>query len=105
MADIPTHLDLTVGDERTLELPGLGTSGYVWEHDIHGEDGVVDVQWTRGYPPGTPSPPVGASAPEVATIRARRAGEVEVVLYQHRRWEPRERARAEHRISVLVRPS
>jgi len=102
MADIPTRLELAVGQQYTVELPGLGTSGYIWEHEIIGGDDVVDVQWTRGFPPGSPPRPVGVSAPEVATIRAVRPGAAEVRLYQHRRWEPPDRVRAQHRLTVVV---
>ena len=104
MCGIPARLELTAGEQRPIELPGLGMSGYVWDHEIVGEDGVVDVEWVRGDPPGSPPRPVGVSAPQVATIRAVRPGAVDVRLYQHRRWEPPDRIRAEHRLSVLVRP-
>lgn len=100
---VPPHIELSVGEEYVVELPGLGTSGYVWDYDLAGDDAVVDVQVARGYPADSPQRPVGVSAPEVVTIRAKRAGEAEVRLYQHRRWEPPEQVRAEHRISVLVR--
>lgn len=102
MANVPTHLDLRVREQYAIELPGLGTAGYVWDHDIVGENGVVDLRWTRGYPADSPARPVGASAPEVVTIRGERAGSVEVRLFQHRRWEPPERFRAEYRFSVTV---
>jgi predicted secreted protein len=101
VADIPNHLELAVGEQWVVELPGLGTSGYVWDHDVVGEGDVVEVQWTLGYPP--PSRPAGVSASEVATIRAVRPGTVEVRLYQHRQWEPPDRVRAQHRLSVHVR--
>lgn len=103
MADIPTHLDLAVGQQYAVELPGLGTSGYIWEHDIVGDGDAVDVRWTRGLPPGSAPRPIGVSAPEVATIRAVRPGTAEVRLYQHRRWEPPDRVRAQHELTVLVR--
>ena len=103
MAGVPADLELTEGEERRLELPGPGTAGYVWQHDLRGEEGVVDIRWARGYPAGTPRAPAGASAPETATIRALRAGAVEVVLYQRRPWEPPERALTAHHLSVLVR--
>jgi predicted secreted protein len=102
MNEIPVHLELAVGERRVVELPGLGTAGYVWDHEITGESDVVDVQWTRGDPPGSAPRPVGMSAPEVATIRAVRPGAVVVRLYQHRRWEPPGRVLAQHRLSVLV---
>jgi predicted secreted protein len=103
MTAIPSRLELHVGEQRAIELPGLGTAGYVWDDDVIGDDGVVEVQWTRGFPPGSPARPVGVSAAEVATIRAVRPGAVEVRLYQHRRWEPADRVRVEHRLSVIVR--
>jgi predicted secreted protein len=105
MADIPAHLDLAAGQQYAVELAGLGTSGYIWEHEIIGDGDVVDVQWTRGFPPGAPPHPAGVSAPEVATIRAVRPGAVEVRLYQHRRWEPPDQVRTQYRLSVLVGPS
>lgn len=103
--DVPDHLELAVGEQHVVELPGLGTAGYVWDDDIVGEDGVVEVRWTRGHPSGAAPQPVGLSAPEVATIRALRPGTVEIRLYQHRRWEPPDRVRAERRLSVSVRPA
>lgn len=105
MADVPNQLELEVGEQRTIELPGLGTAGYVWEHDVVGDDDVIDVRWSRGFPPDLQPQAVGISAPEAVTISARRAGSVEVRLYQHRRWEPPERVHAEHDLSVVVRSS
>jgi len=101
----PARIDLAVGEERSVELPGLGTAGYDWDHQVAGDDGVVDVTWTRGFPPGAPMPRAGVSAPEVATVRGLRPGTARLRLYQHRRWEPPEKARAEHRIEVVVRPT
>ena len=28
------NLDLVVGDEQTIALPGLGTAGYMWQEDL-----------------------------------------------------------------------
>jgi predicted secreted protein len=105
VVDVPDHVELAVGEQYVVELPGLGTAGYVWDDDVTGGGGVVEVRWSRGLPAGTAPQPVGVSAPEAATIRALRPGTAELRLYQHRRWEPPGRARAEHRLSVLVRPS
>ena len=102
MDSVPTHLHLSVGEQRGLKLPGLGTAGYIWQHELRGGAGVVDIQWTRGYPPGEPPRPVGASAPEIATIRAQRPGTAELTLYQRRHWEPPEQRRNEHHLSVVV---
>lgn len=105
MTEIPTSLDLSVGEQRDVELPGLGTAGYVWDSDIVGDADVIEVSWTRGDPPGSPPRPVGESAPEVATIRALQPGTVQLQLYQHRRWEPPDQAIARHDILVHVAPS
>jgi predicted secreted protein len=105
MTEIPTSLDMSVGERRAVELPGLGTAGYVWECDVTGNRDVIDVHWTRGDESGAPARPVGQSAPEVATIRAIRPGEVELQLYQHRRWEPPSEAIGRHTIRVRVKPA
>lgn len=104
MADVPSRIQLAVGEQRDFELPGLGTAGYTWDHEASGDD-AVDARWTRGWPPGTPPKAVGVSAPETLTIHARRPGVTEVRMYQHRRWEPPAKARAEHRVVVVVTPA
>jgi hypothetical protein len=95
-------LQLRVGEERTLELLGLGSAGYAWEEELGGEPGVVEVRWERGLRDGEPPPAVGASAPERATIRALRPGAAVVTLVHRRRWEPRERARERRVVEVTV---
>jgi predicted secreted protein len=101
----PELVELVAGERYDVELPGLGTAGYVWDDDVESEHGVVTVEWKRGEPRGSAPRPVGMSAAEVATIRAVRPGTVAVRLYQHRRWEPADRVRDERRLLVTVRPS
>jgi predicted secreted protein len=103
MPDLPTELDLAVGEERSLELPSLGTSGYLWDCDVVGDGDVVDVQCSRGAPPMSPARPAGISAPEIVTIRGRTPGTVELRLVQHRRWEPATLARSQLGLVVHVR--
>jgi len=102
MADVPTHLELGIGEDRTIELPGLGTAGYVWDHEVIGAQDVIDVQWTRGFPPGAAQQPVGVSSPESVTLRALNAGEVGLRLFQHRRWEPAGGTIAERHLTIVV---
>jgi predicted secreted protein len=102
MVALPDHIELVVGEQVTFELPGLGTAGYVWDHEIVGDDGIVDAGWSRGWPAGAPSAPVGVSAPETLTIVARRPGTVELRAFQHRRWEPPDKVSVEHRVTVDV---
>ena len=103
MTEIPARLDMSVDEERDVELPGLGTAGYVWDSEVVGAGNVIDVRWTRGDPPGSPPRPMGQSAPEVATIHAMEPGDVELRLYQHRPWEPASQVAARHDIYVHVR--
>lgn len=93
---------MSVGEQREVQLPGLGTAGYVWDSDITGNADVIEVQWTRGDPPGSPAHPPGQSAPDVATIRAVGPGHVELQLYQHRSWEPPSAAVGRHHVVVHV---
>jgi predicted secreted protein len=103
VTEIPASLDMSVGEQRDVELPGLATAGYVWDCQVVGDGDVIDVRWTRGDPLGSPPRPAGQSAPEVATIRAMAPGDVELQLYQGRRWEPAAQAAARHDIHVHVR--
>ena len=96
---------MSVGEHREVALPGLGTAGYVWDSDITGNGGVIDVHWTRGDPSGSPVRPAGQSAADVVTIRAVGPGHVELQLYQHRSWEPPSAAVARHTIVVQVGPN
>jgi predicted secreted protein len=101
MAGLPDRIELAVGEQLTRELPGLATAGYRWDHEIDGDEGVVDVTWARGLPPGS-TPPVGTNAPETLTIAARRPGTVDLKVFQHRSWEPPEKAINERRVTVVV---
>jgi predicted secreted protein len=104
VTEIPATLEMSVGEERYLKLPGLGTAGYVWDAQIVGQASVIDVEWTRGDQPGSPPRPAGQNAPEVAMIRAVTPGDVELRLYQNRRWEEPAQAIARHDIHVHVKP-
>ncbi|MGO9033198.1 protease inhibitor I42 family protein [Mycobacterium sp.] len=103
MTAIPTHLVLSVGQHVAVELPRLGVTGYAWAAKITGNDGVVDIEWTRGLAPNSPLPPVGASAPEIATFIGVASGTTTVQLFQHRPWEPPEQSTLADLISVEVR--
>ena len=85
--EFPDHLDLAVGQEWSVVLPGLGTSGYRWQEQVSGPHDVVQVSWSRGFAPGTKPAAIGVSAPETVTIRASRPGDVTVHLVQVRSWE------------------
>jgi len=99
----PSRLELEPGEEREIPLTGLGTAGYTWEHELEGDSEAIEVTWRRGVPPGVEPPmPVGASAPEVATIRALRKGHATVHLVHRRPWEKDRPPRRSHKLDVSV---
>lgn len=102
MSDVPERVDLTVGEAVTFELPGLGTAGFIWQDQVAGSPGVVQVSWSRGFAPGTEPTAIGVSAPEVATIQALQPGEVTLRLVQVQPWEPHAAPNREHRVTVRV---
>jgi predicted secreted protein len=102
MNDLPSQIDLTVGDVHTIELPGLGTAGYMWRETVNGPSGIVELSWSRGFTPGTEPRAVGVSAPEVATITALSPGEVTLQLDQVRPWEKDTAALNQHVIAIRV---
>jgi hypothetical protein len=103
MAELPDELRLAVGDSHELTLPGLGTAGYRWDHEVVGDPGVVAVSWRRGFGPGEGPDPrsAGASAPERLTVTGTAPGRVTLLVSQGRPWEQRP-PRAQHTIQVLV---
>lgn len=102
MEQLPDRVDLAVGEEQTVVLPGLGTAGYMWQEQIVGPADVVNVTWQRGFPPGTEPAAVGVSAPERATIHAVGPGEVTLRFVQVRHWERGVAPIHEHRLLAHV---
>ncbi|MFI5004078.1 MAG: protease inhibitor I42 family protein [Solirubrobacterales bacterium] len=103
--DPPRRVDLAAGEVREIDLPGLGTAGYVWQHELDGDSAAIEVTWRRGpLPKDALSTAVGASAPEVVTIRALQPGKVHLRLKQRRPWEADARPLHSHDVEVHVAP-
>jgi len=88
---------------REIDLPGLGTAGYLWQHDLDGDTGAVEV--VLRHAPASDhelTAAAGASAREIATIRALRPGTVRLRLVQRRPWEAEPLHR--HDIEVHITP-
>jgi predicted secreted protein len=97
-----SSVHLEPGQTHEVTLPGLGTAGYRWDHELFGPAGVVDVDWERGVAPGSASAAVGRSAAEVVTVRAKAPGRVTVKLQQRRHWETSAKPLAERTIEITV---
>lgn len=100
----PHRIELMVGETYSLELPGLGTAGYRWQHEPDETAGIIDITWQRGRPASEPAAPAGASAPDVATLHATRAGLATVRLVQRRSWEGDRPPLRSHELEVIVQP-
>jgi predicted secreted protein len=96
----PGRIELHVGEERTITLPGLGTAGYAWESQVDGPPDVVEVSHRLGS--SGPETAVGASAPSMFTIRGKSPGRVTLRLVQLRPWERDQPPLNSHEIEVTV---
>jgi predicted secreted protein len=100
--DVPASLDLQVGEEKSIVLPGMGVSGYIWKDHIEGPPGVIQTSWQRGFAPGAPPAPVGMAAPETLHIKALSRGAVTLHLSKARPWERNVPPLQSHTIPVSV---
>jgi predicted secreted protein len=99
-----SDLELTVGEEVTIELPSLAMAGYRWRHEINGGSSIAEVTWRSGSLPADESMSVGRSAPEIAVIRGIGIGEVNIAFLQQRPWESEREPREVLPYRVRVRP-
>lgn len=82
-------LQLRVGEERALRLPGRGTAGYGWLPELGGEIGVLSV--AHGAAPldaAASDPPRSGSVDEVFVLRGLSPGRAILHLELRRRWDP-----------------
>jgi predicted secreted protein len=104
--EIPKKITLRVGDMNTVRLPGLGTAGYAWTHEVIENSGLIEVSTGSG---GSPQPGeaaqkiVGASVDELIYIRALRAGRSRIRIIQRRPWETDKPPYQEHIIEVDIK--
>jgi predicted secreted protein len=85
--EIPKRITLRVGDMNTVRLPGLGTAGYAWTHQVIENSALIQVSTGQGALPQTGEAAmkiVGASVDELIYIRALRAGRSRIRLTQMR---------------------
>jgi len=83
--EIPKRITLRVGDMNTVRLPGLGTAGYAWTHEVIENSALIKVSTGRGGLPQTGEAAmkiVGASVDELIYIQALRAGRSRIRLIQ-----------------------
>ena len=81
-----SNVDLAVGEDHRVRLPGLGTAGYRWMAAVEGDEGVVDVIAAGVAQPANRR--IGTSADELFDIRAIGPGVARVRFLQRRPFEP-----------------
>jgi predicted secreted protein len=84
---VPSSVVLSVGEDSVIELESLSASGYRWQDVIDGAVDVVSITWRCSLRDDDGRKTAGESAAEIATIYAKRVGEVRVRLRQVRPWE------------------
>jgi predicted secreted protein len=96
------HIQLHVGQETVLTLPGRGTAGYTWTYETAGDTAVLSV--TLGAaPPTEQSPtPKSGSLPETATLRGLTNGHVVLRLRFGRSWDAAAKAAEVREYDVVV---
>jgi predicted secreted protein len=102
--DIPTRIDLKVGETYVLRLKGLGSAGYTWDYSIDGNDKVVTVSRETASNPTTARaggpPPDTYSLDHLFKIQAHEPGRVLIHFFQHRTWEKGKPPLEEHVLEV-----
>ena len=98
--DSDLDLKLAVGESRELSLASLGTAGFVWTHELEGDDGIVRLTRRRGR--RREAGPVGRSTTERLMILATAPGHAVIRMHQARPWESAVAPRASFAINVSV---
>lgn len=104
--EVPSRINLGVGQKFVLRLKGLGSAGYTWDYTIEGNDRVVSIsREMAGRPPAPPAggpPPATYSLDELFTVQAHEPGRVLIHFLQRRPWEKDRPPQQEHVLEVLV---
>ena len=100
--DSDLDLKLAVGESWELSLASLGTAGFVWTHQLEGDDGIVRLTRHRGRP--EKAGPVGRSTTELLMIQATAPGHAVIRMNQARPWESGVAPRASFAINVSISP-
>ncbi|KAM3116330.1 protease inhibitor I42 family protein [Phormidesmis sp. 146-33] len=88
--NIPTSLNLEVGETYSLTLPGLATAGYQWTYEItQSGDSMVAVIAVPSEAGNHESaqPAIGSSRNEIFAIQALKPGRTTLRFRQGRSWE------------------
>lgn len=104
--EVPTKIELKVGENYRLRLPGLGTAGYLWTYGVEGNSNLVNVSEATSddTQPTEESklPIVGFSVDHIFTIQAVEPGHLTIYFTQSRPWEKDKPPLKKHQIEVFI---
>ena len=107
--DIPRVIRLAVNEHWRQSLPGRGTAGYQWVHELDGDQGTVKVSISATSAPRSlklgGEPPDAGSRDEHLDIHALKAGTSHLLLTQKRPWEHGKTPLKQYRIKIIVHNS
>ncbi len=96
------HIQLHVGQEMVLTLPGRGTAGYTWTYETAGDTAALSVALGAAPPAEQPSTPKSGSLPEAAMLRGLTNGHVVLRLRLGRPWDAAAKATEVREYDVVV---
>jgi predicted secreted protein len=100
MAEVPERLVVSVGEERTIRLPGLATAGYRWQASV--DDGLVATVASHFDSDVAEAAAASSSRDELVTVKGKSVGQTCVRLAQRRSWEEEKAPIASHVMQVEV---
>jgi predicted secreted protein len=102
--ELPTEIELRVGEKYELRLKGLGAAGYKWEYSIEEIGKVVNVsiEFVGDKKRTTGILPAGYSLDALVSIQALEPGRAKVRMANFRSWEKDKPPLKEHVLEVNV---
>ena len=104
--DLPTRIELAVGDVWKARLAGMGSIGYEWVGELEAGVGVVDLVLAPDPGPSPPKmvgePPNASNVDVLVEVRALRPGTATIRFIQRRPWQL-DQPLVQHRIDMVVR--
>lgn len=96
-------LQLQIGENFALRLPGRGTAGYGWIFQASGADKILSVTHSTAAPATTGASLTG-SADEIFTLRGLSPGRMQLQFELRRSWEKDTPAAQQRVFDVEVLP-
>ena len=102
--EVPSRLELKVGESYILKLKGMAAAGYIWSYTVEKNDDQVTVsQSASAAANGGDNTRSSYSLDEVFIIRAIAPGQTKIHFVQRRPWEKDQPPLQEQTVDIVVR--